>query len=52
MKRYLNLLLVALFSTSVLMANVNTSDPLSEFLTAEIERLELEQELFKQDESA
>ena len=46
MKRYFSLLMVALFSTTMLTASVKTSDPLSEFLVAEIERMELEQELF------
>ena len=46
MKRYFNLLMLALFSTSMLLANTTASDPFADFLASEIERMELEQELF------
>lgn len=46
MTRLLNLFMVALFSTSALMASTTTNDPLADYLALEIERLELEQELF------
>ncbi|MBT8258682.1 MAG: hypothetical protein KJO49_09440 [Bacteroidia bacterium] len=46
MKRYLTLFMVALFSTSMLLAATQPSDPLAEYLALEIERMELEQELF------
>ncbi len=46
MTRYLNLFMVALFSTSIAMASTATNNPFADYLASEIERLELEQDLF------
>ncbi|MBT8270837.1 MAG: hypothetical protein KJO25_02205 [Bacteroidia bacterium] len=46
MKRYTTILISALIMTTGVAMNGNSTDPFEAYLTAEIERLELEQELF------
>ncbi|MBT8252386.1 MAG: hypothetical protein HKN00_04750 [Flavobacteriaceae bacterium] len=46
MKRYFLLLMLSVVSTLTFGVSLNNTDPLNDYLTAEIERLELEQDLF------
>ena len=46
MKRYAILMITALIMTTGVAMNGNSTDPFEAYLSAEIERLELEQELF------